>query len=160
MRRVSILALGIALVAPLAAQTGSPASPETAALKATALDYIEGFYTGNAARVERAVHPELAKRLVKSDGAGHDSLVQMGALTLINATGEGKGKNVPPERQQKDITVLDVFENAAVVKVVASDWVDYLEMAKWNGEWKIVNSLWELKPEPKAKGPDTPKGKK
>jgi hypothetical protein len=42
--------------------------------------------------------------------------------------------------------ILDVYENAASVKVVASDWIDYLHLAKWNGSWKIVNVLWELKP--------------
>ncbi len=36
--------------------------------------------------------------------------------------------------------------NAAVAKVIASDWVDYLELAKWNGRWVIVNVLWESKP--------------
>ena len=46
-----------------------------------------------------------------------------------------------------DVTVLDVFENAASAKIVASDWVDYLHLARWNGEWKIVNVLWELKPQ-------------
>ena len=29
--------------------------------------------------------------------------------------------------------------------VVASDWIDYLHVAKWNGRWVIVNVLWELK---------------
>jgi len=27
---------------------------------------------------------------------------------------------------------------------VASDWIDYLELARWNGQWKIVNVLWAL----------------
>jgi hypothetical protein len=40
-----------------------------------------------------------------------------------------------------------MFGNAASAKVVASDWVDYLHLARWNGEWRIVNVLWELKPE-------------
>jgi hypothetical protein len=30
-----------------------------------------------------------------------------------------------------------------------SEWIDYLHLARWNGEWKIVNVLWELKPEKK-----------
>ena len=38
------------------------------------------------------------------------------------------------------------YENAAVVKIVASDWVDYLQVAKMNGHWVIVNVLWEQKP--------------
>ena len=48
----------------------------------------------------------------------------------------------------KEITILDRYNNAAVVKIVASDWIDYLEMGKFNGDWKIINVLWELKPKP------------
>ncbi len=40
-------------------------SPEQAkAIKEAALDYGEGWYEGNAERMERALHPELAKRMV------------------------------------------------------------------------------------------------
>ena len=39
-------------------------------------------------------------------------------------------------------------ENAASVKIVAADWVDYLHLAKYNGRWVIVNVLWEMKPPP------------
>ena len=120
------------------------------AIKQTALDYIEGWYEGNAERMERALHPELAKRIVRTDAkSGRSGLGQMSAMTLIQGTKNGGGKNTPKEKQQKDVTVLDVFENAACAKVVASDWVDYLQLAKWNGRWVIVNVLWELKPESK-----------
>ncbi len=67
-------------------------------------------------------------------------------LTRILRSG---GKIVPKDKQQKDVTILDVFENAASVKVVASDWVDYMQMAKFDGRWVIVNVLWELKPKAK-----------
>jgi Putative lumazine-binding len=32
---------------------------------------------------------------------------------------------------------------------VATDWIDYLHVAKFNGRWVIVNVLWELKPQQK-----------
>jgi hypothetical protein len=73
----------------------------------------------------------------------------MSAMTLVQFTRSGGGKQTPKEKQQKDVSILDVFENAASVKVVASDWVDYLQMAKWSGHWVIVNVLWEMKPQPK-----------
>jgi Putative lumazine-binding len=53
--------------------------------------------------------------------------------------------NAEGGQQQKDITILDRFGNAAVVKIVASGWMDYLEEVKFDGQWKITNVLWELK---------------
>ena len=122
-------------------------SPNDAAIKQTALDYIEGWYEGNPERMERALHPELAKRIVRSNQQGQSRLDQMSAMSLVLGTRRGGGKNTPKEKQLKDVTILDVFENAASVKVVASDWIDYLHMAKFNGQWVIVNVLWELKPQ-------------
>lgn len=119
---------------------------DKAAITATALDYIEGWYEGNAERMERALHPDLAKRIVRTNDKGQSALGQMSALSLVQGVKRGGGKDTPKDKQQKDVTILDVFGNAASVKVVASDWIDYLHIAKFNGRWVIVNVLWELKP--------------
>ena len=134
------------LLAPVA---HAQSAADTEAIKQTALDYIEGWYEGNSERMERAVHPELAKRIVRTNAEGYSRVDQQSAMTLVLYTRRGGGKNTPKEKQQKDITILDVYENAASVKVVASDWIDYLHMAKFNGRWVIVNVLWELKPQKK-----------
>ena len=148
--------LGIFMVAAMfmscaatQAQT-SVSEADAAAIKQTALDYIEGWYEGNPERMERALHPELAKRIVITDArTGQSRLDQMGAMTLVQRVKAGGGTKTPRELQQKDVTILDVFENAAAVKVVASDWIDYLQVAKFNGRWVIVNVLWEFKPRKK-----------
>ncbi len=132
----------------LAGVSGFAGTPEDqAAITATALDYLEGWYTGDAERMERALHPDLAKRIVRVDPDGKwDRVDSMSALTLIQFTRKGYGTKVPVEERQAEITVLDVYGNAAVVKAVARDWVDYLQIGKVNGEWKIINVLWEMKP--------------
>lgn len=147
-RNVSVLLLCGALLA--ATTPCLAAGPEDeAAIRATALDYLEGWYTGDAARMERALHPDLAKRIVRVDPEGHrDRVDSMSALTLVQYTRKGYGKRVPADERQADITILDVFGNAATVKAVARDWVDYLHIGKVNGEWKIINVLWETKPKP------------
>src|SRR5215813_6518200 len=99
---------------------------DNAAITQTALDYIEGWYEGNAERMQRSLHPDLAKRIVLYDANGRPRLDQMSAMGLVLGTQRGGGTKTPPERQQKDVTILDRFENAASVKVVASDWIDYL----------------------------------
>jgi Putative lumazine-binding len=126
------------------------ADADSAAIRQTALDYIEGYYEGDAERMEKAVHPELAKRIVRTDlKSGRSRLDQMGAMTLVQGTRAGYGKNIKKEMQQKDVSILDIYEQAASVKIVATDWIDYLHMAKFNGRWVIVNVLWELKPDKK-----------
>ena len=130
------------------AQTQPQPLADADAIKQTALDYIEGWYEGNAERMERALHPELAKRIVRSDAKGRSSLGHMGAMQLVQYTRMSDGKNIPKDKQQKDVTVLDIFGGAASAKIVATDWIDYLHLAKFNGRWVIVNVLWEMKPKP------------
>ncbi|HEX8921464.1 MAG TPA: nuclear transport factor 2 family protein [Pyrinomonadaceae bacterium] len=151
MRKLFLLAVIALLFSVPMAKAQSAADAE--AIKQTALDYIEGWYEGNPERMERALHPELAKRIVRTSKEGMSNLNQISAMTLVQYTRRGGGKNTPKEKQQKDVTILDVFENAASVKIVASDWIDYLHMAKWNGRWVIVNVLWELKPQPQQQQP-------
>jgi len=133
-----------------AAKPAGASEADLAAIKQTALDYIEGYYEGNGERMERALHPELAKRIVHTDPkSGRSRLDQMSAMSLVLGTRSRASRPTPKEKRQNDVTVLDVFENTASVKIVATDWVDYLHVAKFNGRWVIVNVLWELKPRQK-----------
>jgi hypothetical protein len=131
-----------AIVPAASCQTQS----DSAAIRQTALDYIQGWYTGDGARMERALHPELAKRIVRSDSLGNYRLDQQSAMTLVQGTRAGGGTQTPQANRLDDVRILDIFRNAASVRIDASNWVDYLQMAKWRGRWVIVNVLWELKP--------------
>jgi hypothetical protein len=123
-------------------------SADSAAIRAAALDYVEGWYTGDAARMERALHPELAKRIVNTNPQnGRNSLGQQSAMTLVQSTRNGGGKDTPSEQMQKDVAILDIYRNTASVRATMSGWIDYMHMARWNGRWVIVNVLWELKPQ-------------
>lgn len=139
------LSLAILLMTPLSASRGQGAA-DSAAIKATALDYIQGWYAGDATRMERALHPELAKRIVQTDTLGRQRLEQQSAMTLVQGTRNGYGKDTPQGDRHDDVRILDIYRNAASVRIDASYWIDYLQVAKWRGRWVIVNVLWELKP--------------
>jgi hypothetical protein len=142
--------MGVALLLAVAANIHAQTDADRAAIKQTALDYIEGFYEGNPERMERSLHPELAKRIVRTEpSTGKSQLEHMTAARLVQVTGTRKTRPVPPDKQQKEVTILDQFENAASVKIVANDWIDYLHIAKFDGRWVIVNVLWEMKPQKK-----------
>jgi hypothetical protein len=144
---LALLALALALATAAGAAPAQTAA-DSAAIRATAFDYVEGWYTADAARMERALHPELAKRIVnRNPQNGRTSLGQQSAMTLVQGTRNGGGKDTPVELMEKTVRILDIFENAASVRATMSGWVDYMHLAKWNGRWVIVNVLWELKPQ-------------
>jgi len=144
MVRATVLLLAVMPFMVLGAQTAADSN----AIRQAALDYIEGYYEGDGARMERALHPELAKRIVRTNDQGRSQLQQMSAMSLVLGTRAGGGKDTPVADRRKDVTIFDIYQNAASAKIYASGWVDYLHLAKWNGRWVIVNVLWELHPRP------------
>lgn len=148
MARVLVLTAVLPLLGAATPRTGAApqSDADATALRATALDYIEGWFTGDAERMARALHPELVKRIVVTDETtGRDSIDGMGASRLVEATRHGFGKDVPIEQRRTEVTILDVTGNAATLKIDAGPWVDYLHLVRVNGDWKILNVLWELR---------------
>jgi hypothetical protein len=140
---LTLLATLASLPAPAAAQTAA----DSAAIRATALDYIQGWFTGDAERMERALHPELAKRIVSTDVESERIwLDDMGKSKLVAGTRAGFGKEIPESERRDEVEILDIFGNAASARVDAGPWIDYMHLAKWEGRWVIVNVLWERRP--------------
>jgi len=132
---------------PIAPQAHTQTAADSAALRQTALDYIEGWYTGDHDRMAQAVHTALVKRIAATHPkTGAQVFRDQDSTALVAATKKGYGTKIPEANRQKDITILDVFEGAASVKIVAADWVDYLHLMKQDGDWQIINVLWEMKP--------------
>lgn len=145
MRLAPILFLMLAVpVSSLRAQTAA----DSAAIRQAALDYIEGWYTGDAERMARAVHSALAKRNILTDPeSGRSTLRQMSADELVQSTREGGGRDTPRSARRQGVDILGVYEGAASVKVTATEFIDYLHLAKADGRWVIINVLTELRPE-------------
>ena len=105
---LAALLASAAFAAPARAQTAA----DSAAIRATALDYAEGWYTGDAARMGRSLHPRLAKRIsVQREGAWQ--LQEMTAEELSRAAGGGGGTRTPEAQRQRDVQILDVFGSVA-----------------------------------------------
>lgn len=143
--RLNLLVCSLFLIASAISIFGQ-SDADKEAIKRTALNYAEGWYEGNAEKMESSLSADLAKRRAITNPQGQSGLSQMTAMGLVQGTRGGSGKNTPKEEQQKDVTILDILGNAASVKLEMRDWVDYMHIAKLNGKWLIVNVLWEMKP--------------
>jgi hypothetical protein len=108
-------------------------------IRSIALDYIEGWYTADASRMDRALSPHLAKRRIVSQ----DEIWHVDKAWMVQATDEGKGRIEEPTKGKKDIVILDQTGTMASAKIVSEDFIDYLHLSKSSGQWKIVNALWD-----------------
>jgi len=129
----------------LSAQTKA----DSLAIDKACRDYVEGWAEGNVDRVDKAVSPELVKRTIASDNEGVNFISDMGASLLKIATKRNKSgnkvKDLEPEKPFKlDVTICDITGDYAMAKAVNTKYgfFDYCQLAKYNGEWKIINVLW------------------
>jgi hypothetical protein len=122
---------------------------EKAAIKNAALDYLEGWYDGDAMRMERALHPEFfTKRgILVNPNTGQMATPHLNAEMMIGYVKQGGGKSFPREKLKNEVIILDIYKNTASVKAISAQYMDYIHLAKFDGKWMIVNILWELKTE-------------
>ncbi len=133
------------LAAAASTPTSAPAA-DRAAIEATCFDYVDGQLEGDAERVKRALHPDLAKRRVLGDTPDERlGLQRMTREELVGLTREGALKT-PRSDWNRACKILDVTGNAAAVRAETPWFVDYFHMGKFGERWVIVNALWHMKP--------------
>lgn len=119
---------------------------DSMAIKQTCLDYIEGYYNADAQRMAKAVDPELVKRIIFKDPAG-DVIQNMGATLLLLNTRRNKNANVINNNEpfKATVTIFDIGNNIAAAKIETNKlkFFDYVQLGRMNGEWRIINVLWE-----------------
>jgi hypothetical protein len=113
---------------------------DEAAIVRAVLDYFEGWYDGDPVRMERALHPDLAKRRLDDDGS---ALLASSAKGMIEATERAEGKRENPDERRLEVTVEHVYETIANVTVMSVPYAEYVQLARTNDGWKVVNTLWQ-----------------
>jgi hypothetical protein len=109
---------------------------DRADIVATALDYFEGWFDGDAERMDRALHQELAKRTTDTE--------TLTKQQMVDATAAGRGKTRDPGGDRRiDVEVVDVYRSIATAIVRSPVYHEYLHLVRTDDGWKIINALWE-----------------
>jgi putative lumazine-binding protein len=124
------------------APTPPPTSDDEAAVRATVLDYFEGWYDGDATRMARALHPQLAKRSWTQDLDRLPVLRTTTAEQMALFTALGNGREDDPDKRRLDIDIVEVSGSIATVVVHSYSYVEYLHLLATPDGWRIVNALW------------------
>jgi Putative lumazine-binding len=115
---------------------------DAAAIRACLLDYFEGWFDGDAARMERALHPGLAKHSLGQDRARSETLDVTTRDEMVEATARGVGRtrDLPDRAIRIDIT--GVSGGIASATVHSAVYVEYALLARTSDGWRITGTLW------------------
>lgn len=111
---------------------------------ATARDYIESWLDGDADRMARCLHPELAKRSVEPDPETGSLVVRnVTRDRMVELTGLGHGTALA---RPYEVSLLDAYGNIATVRLFSSGYMDYLHLGRSADGWQIVNVAYQDRP--------------
>jgi Putative lumazine-binding len=136
----------VTLTLPVFAQQSG--GGERDAVRRAALDYLEGFYEGDSAKIVRSVRPDVRKAgYYKEQGSATYVAEEMPFAAMIEYTNNfrKRGRSTPASAP-REVTVGEVNDQTATAKVVAWWGIDYLQLAKYGGKWMIVNVMWQSPP--------------
>lgn len=107
------------------------------AVEAVVRDYIDGWHSGDAQRMDSSLHDDLVKRTVSDDAAPKDlSWVTKAQMVELTRDGGGRSPGAAAE-----IVVHHVEGTIASAQVVTEEYLDYLHLSKSSGNWRIVHDL-------------------
>jgi hypothetical protein len=115
------------------------------AVRSVVLDYVEGWFDGDAGRMERALHPELVKRCRGIEGDDPDALESLSAREMIDATADGEGRREDTDDRQIEVGIDYLSGGIASVRCLCHCYVDLLHLIDMPDGWKIVNAAWRLR---------------
>ena len=144
MRRFSLALIALLLVTSAAS---AQSVDDRTAVRQAALDYVEALYEVDTTRIARSVHPDLMKYgYYRADGTYRGGAMTYDELTQLALRWNRDPQRVDPATAVKEVVVFDVLDKTASAKVVAHWGVDYMHLAKVDGQWMIRNILWQSPP--------------
>lgn len=162
--RARCLVLPLVLAITGATQNASAAEPRTErAIEHALKQYVRAKYEGDDEAVRARAHHDIARRAVSDTYWGQPSDEWVRPYThdhlQFYGTAYNQTRRDDPSEGRCEIEVYEIRGNVAAVKMTATVWFDYFHMMRVNGEWHIVNIMFEGLPEDRWVGvPDRGNG--
>jgi hypothetical protein len=115
---------------------------DAAAITACILDYFEGWFDGDATRMDRALHAGLAKHAIGQDAARSGDLDVTTKDEMVEATSRGRGRLRDIADRAIRIEIASVSGDIASVVVHSAVYVEYALLARAGDGWRITSTLW------------------
>jgi hypothetical protein len=117
--------------------------PEDAtAIRQCLLDYFEGWFDGDAARMDRALHPGLAKQALAQGPTREEALDVTTKDEMVELTRQGRGRQRDLPDRAIRIDIASVSGDVASAIVHSAVYVEYALLARTSEGWRITGTLW------------------
>ncbi len=121
---------------------------DTEAVHAAVVDYVEALYSVEPERIARSVSTDLVKfGWFKSNGAYVPAPMTYEQLVRLSGSWNRDNRQNITDETVRDIVVYDVLDKTAVAKLTAQWGIDYFQLEKIDGTWKIRHILWQSHPD-------------
>ena len=122
-----------------------PTSADSQAVRRAAMNYLEGFYEGDTAKLVQALRPDMFKYgFWKAKDSTRYAGERMSYDEAIAYARKMRADNrKTPATAPKEVLVYDVQDQTASAKVRAWWGTDYLLLGKYDGRWMISHVLWQ-----------------
>jgi hypothetical protein len=146
-RRTSLLLTVIAVSIFAAGSATSDADEDTEAIRQAVLNYVNSAYDVRPELVDESVNPKLQKvGYISRDGKEYrEAFMNFDQLKELVSKWNTDG-HYDTKTARRDIKVLDQLDRIAVARLDAEWGVDFFHLSKVDGEWKIMNVIWQTYP--------------
>ena len=127
--------------------SGPASQKDSIEIRKTSLGYLIGLQQMKPDLMDEVMNDSLNKvtigydRKLKKEVARPTTHQQM----VDFATSWNKANNKFPPVPNNEVTILDIYNRIASVRLVSDNWVEYLHLIKLDGKWEIINLLWQHK---------------
>ena len=115
---------------------------DAAAIRSCILDYFEGWFDGDADRMDRALHPGLAKHALGQDRSRAEILDVTTKDEMVEATRNGVGRQRDTPDRAIRIDIAAVSGDIASVIIHSAVYVEFALLARTSDGWRITGTIW------------------
>lgn len=110
-------------------------------MEQTIRNYIEGWYDKDTLRIQQAMHPLLVKQGIMPDAGGDVRKIDLQTLLEVTPLYGGDKSGT----RTLEMKILATDGDIASAMVISNEYVDYLHLVHTDGQWMILNVLWEFR---------------
>ena len=134
----STILTSLVLAALIPAPGSAQQTPDRDAVRRAALDYLEGFYQGDSAKIVRSVRSDVHKvgYYTERGSTTYVPEVMSYAEMIAYTNNFRKAGRTTPATAPREVIVGEVNDQTATAKVVAWWGIDYLQLDVRHHSWK------------------------